>query len=33
MTWVYVAVGLLVVYLLFVLGLCRAAGRWDREQR
>jgi len=32
MTWAYVGIGL-VVYLLFVLGLCRAAGRWDREQR
>lgn len=33
MTWVYVSVGLVAFYLVFVLGLCRAAGRWDREQR
>ena len=33
MTWLWVSVGLAAFYLVFVLGLCRAAGRWDREQR
>ena len=33
MTWAYVGIGLFAFYLVFVLGLCRAAGRWDREQR
>ena len=31
MTWVYVGVGLTVFYLLFILGLCGAAGRWDKR--
>lgn len=31
MTWVYVGIGLAVVYLVFVLALCGAAGRWDKQ--
>lgn len=30
MTWVYVGVGLGIVYLL-IFGLCAAAGRWDKR--
>ena len=32
MTWVWVAVGLVAFYLVFVFALCGAAGRWDRNR-
>lgn len=33
MTWVYVGIGFAVFDILFILALCRAAGRWDREHQ
>lgn len=33
LTWVYVGVGLAVFYLVFLVALCGAAGRWDKEHR